>query len=230
MMISSVNVNTNLVQRGETKDISCYTVSRQMDNWKLPHVKSSLNVWGIALWQQTISKEVTGRTLWSIKYSRPVVFLRIHFCENKRKRCLDRIPSSSSMFLCEQQKGERLKEADTYTASTRYWLRDVTYHNLDTHENGQCLIEKQNSSLVWLQTYLKCRVVPNFTELNQTLMDKCTTFSASRLFHRFLMSARSGSTRYHKALPNKISSDRTSYYLDGLMHWVFAQKLKRIST
>ena len=39
------------------------------------------------------------------------------------------------MFLCEQQEGERLKEADTYTASTRYWLRDVTYHNLDTYQN-----------------------------------------------------------------------------------------------
>ena len=38
----------------------------------------------------------------------------------------------------------------------------------------------------------------------------CTTFSASRLFRRFSMSARSGSTRYHNALPNKISSDWTS--------------------
>ena len=48
-------------------------------------------------------------------------------------------------------------------------------------------------------------------------MHKCTIFSASRLFHRFLMSARYGSTRYHNAVPNKISLDCTSEYLDGLM-------------
>ena len=62
-------------------------------------------------------------------------------------------------------------------------------------------------------------------ELKHTLMHKCTTFSASRLFHRVLMSARSGSTRYHNALPNKISSDCTSQYIDGLMHSVFAESL-----
>ena len=39
------------------------------------------------------------------------------------------------------------------------------------------------------------------------------------------MSARSGSTRYHKALLNKISSDCTSKYLDGLMHSVYAGSL-----
>ena len=39
------------------------------------------------------------------------------------------------MFLCEQQEGERLKETDTYTASTQYWLRDVTFHSLDTYQN-----------------------------------------------------------------------------------------------
>ena len=39
------------------------------------------------------------------------------------------------MFWCEQQEEERLKEADTYTASTQYWLRDVTYPNLDTYQN-----------------------------------------------------------------------------------------------
>ena len=63
-------------------------------------------------------------------------------------------------------------------------------------------------------------------ELKHSLMHKCTTFSASRLFHCFLMSARSGSTRYHNALPNKINSDGTSYYIDGLLHSVFAESLK----
>ena len=39
------------------------------------------------------------------------------------------------------------------------------------------------------------------------------------------MSARSGSSRYHNALPNKISSDGTSYYIDGLIHSIFAKNL-----
>ena len=56
------------------------------------------------------------------------------------------------------------------------------------------------------------------SELKHTLMHKCTTISASRLLHRFLTSARSGSKRYHIAKSNKISSDRTSKYIDGLMH------------
>ena len=44
MMISSVNVITNLFWRGELKANACYRVSRQMDNWKQPHVNSSLNM------------------------------------------------------------------------------------------------------------------------------------------------------------------------------------------
>ena len=39
----------------------------------------------------------------------------------------------------------------------------------------------------------------------------------------FLMSAQSGFTRSHNALANKNSSDRTSYYIDGLMHSIFAE-------
>ena len=57
--------------------------------------------------------------------------------------------------MCEQQKEERWKEADTYTASTQYWLREVTYHNLDTYQNWQCLIENLISGHVWLKTYLR---------------------------------------------------------------------------
>ena len=92
LILSSVNVITNLFQRGKLKDNACYRVSRQMDNWKLPHINSSLNVWGIALWQHTIFTEVTDRTLWSIKDSRSAVFLRRRLCENKRNRSLVRIP------------------------------------------------------------------------------------------------------------------------------------------
>ena len=64
-----------------------------------------------------------------------------------------------------------------------------------------------------------------FEELKNTLKHKCRTVSGSRLFHRFSMSARSGSTRYHNALPNKISSGRISKYIDGLLHSVFADSL-----
>ena len=75
-------------------------VSRQMDNWKLPHVNSSLNVWGIPLWQHTTFTEVTDKTLWSTKCSRSAVFLKIQLCENKRKRCLVRIFSIfSNVFM-----------------------------------------------------------------------------------------------------------------------------------
>ena len=68
-------------------------VSCQMDNWKLPHNNSSLDVRGIPLWQHTILTEGTDRTLWSIKCSRSAVFLKIDLCENKRKRSLVRILS-----------------------------------------------------------------------------------------------------------------------------------------
>ena len=65
-------------------------------------------------------------------------------------------------------------------------------------------------------------------ELKHTLIHKCTSFSFCRLFHRFLMSARSGFIRYHNTLSKKISCDCTSLYIDGLMHpmhSVFAESL-----
>ena len=75
-------------------------VSRQMENWKLPHNSSSPDVRGIPSWQHTILTEGTDRTLWSIKYSRSAVFLKIHLCENKRKRSLVRILSIlSNVFV-----------------------------------------------------------------------------------------------------------------------------------
>ena len=155
MMISSVNVITNLIRRRDIKENACYRVSRQMDNCKLPHVNSSLNVWGIALWQHTIFTEVTDRTLWSMKNSRSAVFYRIQMWEKERKPSLVKNPLFFIKAFCEQQECERLKEADTHTASTRYWLRNVTYHNLDTNQNWQCLIEYRISRHVWLKTYLK---------------------------------------------------------------------------
>ena len=55
-------------------------------------------------------------------------------------------------------------------------------------------------------------------KVKRNWMHVCTTFSASRLFHHFLMCARSGSAPYHNALTNNISSDCTSKYIEGLVH------------
>ena len=82
---------------------------------------------------------------------------------------------------------------------------------------------------VWLKTDLSwSHKFPN-PQLNfkkcryKAYFGTCTTFSASSLFRRFSMSARSGPTRYHNALLNKISSDCTSWINDGLMHTVFTE-------
>ena len=61
----------------------------------------------------------------------------------------------SPMFLCEQQEKDQWKEADTYTASTRYWMRDVTYQNLETYQSWNWLIENQNLRHLMLKTYLR---------------------------------------------------------------------------
>ena len=75
-------------------------VRLQMDSWKLPHVNSPLNVWGIPLWHHTFCIEVTDRTLWSIKCSKSAVFFKIHLCENERKRSSVGIPSIfSNVFV-----------------------------------------------------------------------------------------------------------------------------------
>ena len=129
------------------------------------------------------------------------------------------------MLLCEQQEKERWKEADTYTASTRLWLLHVIYHSLETYQNRRCRIGNQFSRHVRLRAYLRWshkltspKSPSKIVEWKHNLMHMCTTFSASSLFHHVLNSAWSGSTPYHNALSNNISSDCSSYYIDGLMH------------
>ena len=74
------------------------------------------------------------------------------------------------MFFCGQQEEERWKEAGTYTASTPYWLRNVIYQNLETCQNGQCLIENRISRHVILKTYLRwSHKLPN----PKTIFEKC---------------------------------------------------------
>ena len=158
-------------------------------------------------YDNTMFTEVTDRTLWSIKVSRSAVFSRIHLCENKRNRSLVRILSIfSRIFLW----ATRRRAIDRSWHLHSHSCVTLPTKNLDTYQNWQCLIKNRVSRLVWLKTNLKCRVVPKIAELKHTLTHKCTTFSTSRLFHHFLMSARSGSTRYHNALTNKISWDLTS--------------------
>ena len=124
-------------------------VSRQMNNWKLPHVNLSLNMGAIPLWQHAFFTKVTDRTLWSIKCNRSAVFLKIHLCENKRNALQLEFYPFSPMFSSEQQKEERWKETDTYTASTRYWLRDVTYHSLYTYRNWRSNKSKIEFQDMW---------------------------------------------------------------------------------
>ena len=155
-MIPSVNVNTNLFQRGELKVNACCRFSRQVYNWQLPHVNSSLNMWRKALWQHTFFIVVTDKNLWVLKCSRSAVFSEIHICVIKRKHSLVRIPSIFSNVFVSAPRRRAMKEADTYTTCTRYWLPKVTYHNLDTFLNRQCLIENRISRHVWLITYFKC--------------------------------------------------------------------------
>ena len=78
---------------------------------------------------------------------------------------------------------------------------------------------------MWLKNYLRCTIEhrnlnssSNIAVIKHILMHKCMTFSTLRLFRCFLMSEWTASTRYHITLSNKISSDRTSLYIDGLMH------------
>ena len=100
MMISSINVNANLIQRGELKDNATFSFCHQTYNWKMPHVILSLNVWWIELRQHTIFTVVTDKTLWSRKCSRSAVFLKKHLCANKRKRSSVRFLSTfSNVFV-----------------------------------------------------------------------------------------------------------------------------------
>ena len=61
----------------------------------------------------------------------------------------------SPMFLCEQQEEKWWKKTVTYTASTWYWLLDVTHHILNTYQKWQCLMENQISRHLMFKTYLR---------------------------------------------------------------------------
>ena len=130
-------------------------VGLQMDNWKLPHVNSSLNVQGIPLKQHSNFTEVTDRTLWSIKSSRSAVFLKKHFCENKRKRSLVGIQSIFSivfLWATKRRAMERswhLNSIYPILAAGRYLPKSWNLSKL-TMPN-----RKSNFKTVMLETYLR---------------------------------------------------------------------------
>ena len=104
-------------------------------------------------------------TVWSTKSSRLAVIFTIHLCEKRNKPTLNRFLSIFSNGLCKQQREEkRWKQTDIYTASTRYWLRNVTYHSLDTYRNWRCLLGYRISRQLRLKTYLRCPT--NYRPLN----------------------------------------------------------------
>ena len=161
-----------------------------MYNWKLPHISWSLSVWGIALWQHTIFIVVTDRTLLSIKYSRSALFFKTHFCEIEEERSLVRIPHVYS----------NVSVLETRIALERSWHPHSIYPLLAVgHYIPQfwhlsklaILIEIRISRLLRLKTYPRCsheKTVNSSSKIEaskHTLMHKCTTFSASRLLHRF---------------------------------------------
>ena len=175
-----------------------------------PHVISPLNMRRIALWQHTIFTEAMDRTQWSRKSSRSAVFLKKHICENKWKSA---IQFWQIYFVSNEEKKSDGKKLTPTQHLSKIWPRNVTYHSLDTYQNYLSM-ENRVSRHVWLKAYLRCpinyRILNSSSktaELKQTLMQKCTAFSVSGLFQRFLLFARSGSTRYYITLSNKISSD-----------------------
>ena len=152
-------------------------VSCQKDNWKLPHVNSSLNVWGIPLWQHTIFTEVTDRTLWIIKCSRSGVFLKIQLCKNKTISSRTRILSVlSNVFVWAttrwaMERSWHLHSIYPILAAGRYLTKSWHLSKLTR------LNRKTNSSHVWLKTYLRwSHKLPNpklifkIAELKHTLM------------------------------------------------------------
>ena len=94
----------------------CVIVSRQMNNWKLPHVNSSLNMWGIPFWQHTFFTEVTDRTLWSINCNISAVFLQNTPLWKQEKRSSVRILSIfSNVFVWATRR--RVMEKNCYLHS-----------------------------------------------------------------------------------------------------------------
>ena len=113
---------------------------------------------------------------WAQYVANQQCFSKYTFVKTKENALqLEFYPFSPS-FLCEKQEEEWWKKTDTHTASTQYWMRDVTYQNLETYQNWKCFIKNRISRHLMLKTYLRwshklpnpklifknCRIKANF--------------------------------------------------------------------
>ena len=89
------------------------------------------------------------------KICRSAVFLKIHLCEDKRKRCLVKILSIFS-FVFVWATRRRAMERSWHLHSIYPILpAGRSYQNLDIYQNWHCLIENRFSRHVWLKTDLR---------------------------------------------------------------------------
>ena len=157
VLVSTFNVDINLLNQREVKDIVCCRFSCQMNKWNLPHVFSPLNLRGKALWQHTIFRKARDKTLWRKKLSKSAVYPKLHVCENHTNSILVRLLSVSSNVCLRatrwkaMAKSWHVQRIFAKMAAGRY---NVTFYNLDTNKNWRCMIENRTSKHVWLKTYL----------------------------------------------------------------------------
>ena len=142
--MSTVNVITHMFYREEVKDNVWYRFSRQMYNWKLSHVNSLLNLWGMAIQKHTVFREARDKTMWSKKSIKSTEFLEIHLCENKKNRILVRITSVfSTVFVW---------------ATTRRRAMEKTWHVQESPQKWGCrMLPTTNMTQIktddsWLKT------------------------------------------------------------------------------
>ena len=158
VLVSTFNVDINLLNQREVKDNVCCRFSSQMNKWKLPHVISSLNLRGKPLWQHTIFRKAMDKTLWRKKSSKSAVYRKVHVCENQTKCILVRLLAFSSNVCLRATRWKAMAKSchvhriSEKLAAGRY---NVTYYNLDTKKNWRCLIENRIQRHVWLKTYLR---------------------------------------------------------------------------
>ena len=142
----------------------------------------------------------------------------------QKKTHSSKISSQFVLVFLGEQKGvyERMIKADTKAEFSQYWVRNVTYHSLDTNKIWWCLIQNRISGLVWLKTFFRYHLsswshnpLSNLVDLKYTLLYKCTTFSASRLIQCFLKLTRTSSTRYDNTMSKQIGSK-----IHILIHWL----------
>ena len=163
VLVSTVNVNINLLKGREVEGNVSYRFSCQICNWNVAHVNLPPNLWSTAWWQQTIFRKAMDKTLWRKNSSRSAVFPKIYLCENHTKSILVSFLSIFSNVFVRATRRKAMAEnwhlhrIFAKLAAGRY---HVTYHNLDINKSWRCLIENQLSRHVWLKNYLRYPLSP----------------------------------------------------------------------